>query len=60
MEQTPRQQLRRYNYLFGETEAAYHEAFLKLGLSDSAMKILYAICDSGDSCLLQEICRRSG
>ena len=33
MEQTPRQQIRRYNYLFGETEAAYHEAFLKLGLS---------------------------
>lgn len=38
----------------------YHEISLKLGLSDSAMKILYTICDAGDSCLLQEISRRSG
>lgn len=52
--------LKRYNYLIGETEATYHEISLKLGLSDSAMKILYAICDNGKSCLLQEICRSSG
>ena len=44
--------LKRYNYLIGETEATYHEISLKLGLSDSAMKILYAICDNGKSCLL--------
>lgn len=52
--------LKRYNYLIGETEATYHEIALKLGLSDSAMQILYAICDNGESCLLQEICRSSG
>lgn len=52
--------MRRYNHLLGETEAVYHEISLKLGLSDSAMCILYTICDSGTSCLLQEICRRSG
>ena len=52
--------LKRYNYLIGETEATYHEISLKLGLSDSVMKILYAICDNGKSCLLQEICRSSG
>lgn len=52
--------MKRYNYLLGEIEAAYHEVSLKLGLSDSAMKILYAICDNGESCLLQDICRRSG
>ena len=33
---------------------------LKLGISDSAMAILYTVCDSGDCCPLQEICRRSG
>lgn len=33
---------------------------LKLGLSDSAMKILYTICDNGNHCLLQDICRQSG
>ena len=52
--------LKRYNYLFGETDAVYHEISLKLGLSDSAMKILYTICDNGTSCLLQDICKYSG
>ncbi len=52
--------LKRYNYLFGETEAVYHEISLKMGLSDSAMRVLYAVCDRGDSRLLQEICRYSG
>lgn len=52
--------MKRYNYLFGETEAVYHEMALKLGLSDSAMRILYTICDSGSCCLLKDICRRSG
>ena len=52
--------IRRYNYLSGEIEAAYHELSLKLGVSDSAMRILYAICDSGDRCMLRDICRRSG
>ena len=52
--------MKRCNYLIGEIDAVYHEMALNLGLSDSAMRILYAICDSGESCLLQEICRRSG
>lgn len=49
-----------FNYLISETNAAYHEAALKLGMSDSMMQILYAICNSGDSCLLSDICRLSG
>lgn len=53
-------EMKRFNYLLGETEAIYHEFSLRLGLSDSAMKVLYTICDNGGSCLLQEICRRSG
>lgn len=53
-------EMKRCNYLIGEIDAVYHEMALNLGLSDSAMRILYAICDSGESCLLQEICRRSG
>lgn len=53
-------EMKRYNHLLGELDAAYHEMSLKLGLSDSAMKILYTICDNGNSCLLQDICRRSG
>ena len=38
-------EMKRYNYLVGEIDAVYHEASLKLGLSDSALNILYAICD---------------
>lgn len=53
-------EMKRYNYLFCETGAVYHEASLRLGLSDSAMTVLYTICDNGGSCLLQEICRCSG
>ncbi|MDE5933259.1 MAG: MarR family transcriptional regulator [Lachnospiraceae bacterium] len=52
--------MQRCNYLFGETEAVYHEIAWKLGLSDSAMRILYTICDHGENCPLQIICRRSG
>ncbi len=52
--------LQRYNYLNGEIEATYHEMAIKLGLSDSAMRILYAICDNGTDCPLQRIRRLSG
>ena len=30
-------EMRRFNYLIVETDAVYHEAALKLGLSDSAI-----------------------
>lgn len=52
--------LNRFNYLFGETEALYHEMACALGISDSAMKILYAICDRGEPCSLREVRRSSG
>ena len=31
--------MKRFNYLLGEMDAAYHEISLKLGMSDSAMII---------------------
>ncbi len=52
--------MKRYNHLLGEINAVYHEMSLRLGLSDSAMIILYTICDVGNICPLQDICRRSG
>lgn len=54
--------LRRFNYLSAEIGAAYHEMSFQLGLSDSAMQILYTICDCGQdgTCLLQTICRQTG
>ena len=52
--------IKRYNYLIGEMEAVYHEMSLKAGLSDSAMKILYMVCDNDGHCPLQNISRYYG
>lgn len=54
------EKLKRFNYLSGEIEAIYHEAALKFSLSDSAMLVLYAICNNGESCLLSDIIHLSG
>ena len=53
-------QMKRLNLLFSETDAAYHEAALKLGLSDSAMLILYTVCSQGGACPLNDITHTSG
>ena len=53
-------QLKRFNHLASEIEAAYHEAAQRLGLSDSAMQVLYTICNNGEQCLLSDICNLSG
>ncbi len=52
--------LRRLNQLLCEIDGEYHEYSLKLGVSDSVSRILYAICNVGDSCLLSEINRQTG
>lgn len=52
--------LKRINYLYNEIDSVYHDMSVKLGLSDSAMIILYTICDNGGDCMLQEIIRWTG
>ena len=54
------QRLKHFNFLTSEINSVYHEAALKFGLSDSAMMVLYAVCDHDGSCLLNEIGRLSG
>lgn len=54
------EEVKRFNYLTSEIDAAYHEAALKLGLSDSAMLILYTICNYGECCQLKDIRALSG
>lgn len=51
---------KRFDHLTNEIEAAYHEAALKFGFSDTALVILYTICSFGDDCLLSEINKLSG
>ncbi|KAI4448968.1 hypothetical protein C823_003497 [Eubacterium plexicaudatum ASF492] len=53
-------ELKRLNYLTSEIDAAYHEAALKLGLSDATMMVLYTACNNGGSCLLSDIQKISG
>jgi len=48
-------QMKHFNLLLSEIDAAYHDAALKLGLSDSAMLILYTICWCDGECLLSDI-----
>lgn len=48
-------QMKRFNLLLSEIDEAYHNAALKMGLSDSAMNILYTVCWYGGECLLSEI-----
>ncbi len=52
--------MRRFNYIMAETNAAYHRASVKLGLSDSAATILYSLCNYKGRCLLGDIIKLSG
>ena len=52
--------MERLNYLMSEIDEVYHDAALRLGVSDSAMNILYTICIAGDGCPLSDVARLSG
>lgn len=54
------EKLHRINYLTAELDALYHQASFRLGLADSEMRVLYAIYDNGQSCLLSDIYKQSG
>ena len=49
-----------YTYLAGEINALYHEAAVKMGVSDSVQNILYVICEKGEACPQSEISRLTG
>ena len=55
-----REQSKRLDLLISETDAIYHEATLKLGLTDSAMSVLYTICLFDGECSLRDIIAYSG
>lgn len=52
--------MRQYYYLQSEIDAVYHEAAVKMGLSDSVSIILYTLCDCDGSCPLSNIGKLSG
>ncbi len=60
MERKTSERLHRINYLMAETDALYHRAALQLGISDSAMLVLYTVYDYGEGCLLSNVYHLSG
>ena len=60
MNKTAVECIHKVNYLSVEIESLYHQAALKIGLTDSAMLILYHLYDNGGSCLLSNIYKQSG
>lgn len=60
MTESIKMQCKNLNYLSSEIDACYHEAAMRLGLSHSAMLVVYAICDNGGACPVSDISRLSG
>lgn len=60
MDITAAAEMRRFNCLSNEIEAVYHETAVKFALSDSALLVLYILCESGGGCPLSDIVRLSG
>lgn len=60
MSQDLRAPIHKINYLTSEMNGLYHQASLKLGISDSVSIVLYSIYDAGGECLLGEIQKNSG
>ena len=54
------EQWKRLMHIYGEIDAAYHDAALKMGLSDSAMHILYTVVMAQGPMYPAEIARLSG
>ncbi len=52
--------VKRWNFLMNEIEAIYHDAAVRMGISDSVQSILYTICVSGDRCLQSDIYKQIG
>lgn len=52
--------LSRINLIMAETDGVYHDAAVRLGLSDSALRILYALRTQENSCDLAQLPRLTG
>lgn len=49
-----RPEMRKINSLLSETDAVYHEAAVRLGISDSVMVILYLLLANGGVCAVSD------
>ena len=53
-------EIHRFNDILSETDSLYHEIALRLGLTDSAMSILYCVAQLGNGCPLSQVYKRNG
>lgn len=51
--------MHRVNCLASDLDSLYHQAALKLGLSDSVMFVLYLVCERNGRCPLNDIRRET-
>ncbi len=51
---------REYTQIAGDINALYHEAAVRMGISDTMMNILYVICENGNQCLQSTISKSTG
>lgn len=59
MEYPEKDMILKFNSICRELSDLYHDIALKLGISDSAFTIFYAIFRIGDGCLQRDICKLS-
>ena len=52
-------EVQQFNRLYKELDDIYHEIALAIGISDSALAVLYVVCILGDGCLQKDICREA-
>ncbi len=52
-------EVQEFNRLYKELDELYHDIALKLGISDSALAVLYTVCVQGDGCLQRDVCREA-
>lgn len=56
MPDSVRRQLMQINQLYKEENERYYETAAKLGISGSALMILYGLCHAGQPCTQKELC----
>ena len=53
-------EFKEFNSIIGKINGIYHEAALKMGMSDSERDILYVLCDKGSGCNQSVLYKETG
>lgn len=53
------EQARKLNALWNRIDNLYHETAQRLGVSDTTLAVLYALCELGEGCTQHDICASS-